>query len=149
MTKLGFCGAIAGVVLALVGCVSPQQQAVQKEDLLAAAGFQVRIADTPQRLAAMRRLPANKFVTRVVNGQPVYLYADPLVCRCVYFGSQQNWAAYRREVLARQLANEAQMTAILNQEAWDWGPRAGPDRSEKPSGARRASRLRRGDFTIA
>src|SRR6516164_6018311 len=97
----------------------------------------------------MKRLPPNKFVTRVVNGEPVYLYADPLVCRCVYFGSQQNWAAYRREVLARQLANEAQMTAILNQEAWDWGPRASPDRSEKPSGARRASRLRRGDFTIA
>ena len=122
VTKLGFCGAIAGVVLGLVGCVSPQQQAVQKEDLLAAAGFQVRIADTPQRLAAMRRLPPNKFVTRVVSGQPVYLYADPLVCRCVYFGTQQNWAAYRQEVFAQQLANEAQMTAIMNEEAWDWGP---------------------------
>jgi len=41
---------------------------------------------------------------------------------CVYFGSQENWGSYRREVLAQQLANEAQMTAILNQEAWDWGP---------------------------
>ena len=122
VTKLGLSGAIAGLVLGLAGCVSPQQQAVQKEDLLAAAGFQVRIADTPQRLAAMKRLPPNKFVTRVVNGQPVYLYADPLVCRCVYFGTQRNWAAYRQEVLAQQLANEAQMTAIMNEEAWDWGP---------------------------
>ena len=69
---------IAGVVLSIAGCVSPQQQTVQKEDLLAAAGFQVKIADTPQRLAAMKRLPP-RFVTRVVNGQPVYLYADPLV----------------------------------------------------------------------
>jgi hypothetical protein len=119
VTKLGFFGAVFGAVLAVAGCVSPQQQAVQKEDLLAAAGFQVRIADTPRRLAALKRLPPNKFVTRVVNGQPVHLYADPLVCRCVYFGTQQNWAAYRQEVFARQLANEAQMTAIMNEEAWD------------------------------
>jgi hypothetical protein len=109
-------------MLGITACASPQQQAAQKEDLLAAAGFQVRIADTPQRLAAMKRLPPNKFVTRVVNGQPVYLYADPLVCRCVYFGAQQNWAAYRQEVLAKQLADEAQMTAMMNQEAWDMGP---------------------------
>jgi hypothetical protein len=70
----------------------------------------------------MRRLPPNKFVTRVVNGQPVYLYADPLVCRCVYFGGQQNWGAYRQEVLAKQLADEAQMTAFMYQSDWDMGP---------------------------
>jgi hypothetical protein len=117
VTKLVSVLAGAGLVLGITACVSPQQQVAQKEDLLAAAGFQVRIADTPQRLAAMKRLPPNKFVTRVVNGQPVYLYADPLVCKCVYFGGQQNWGAYRQE-----LADEAQMTAMMNQEAWEWGP---------------------------
>ena len=122
MTKLIFWGAIVGLILGVAGCVSPQQQAAQKEDLLAAAAFQVKIADTPQRLAAMKRLPPNKFVTKVVNGQPVYLYADPLVCKCVYFGTQQNWAAYRQEIFAKQLADEAQMTAMMNQEAWDWSP---------------------------
>lgn len=109
-------------LLAITGCASQQQLVGQKEDLLAAAGFQVRIADSPHRLAAMRSLPPNKFITKVVNGQPVYLYADPLVCRCVYFGNQQSWAAYRQEVLAKQLADEAQMTALMYQSAWDWGP---------------------------
>jgi hypothetical protein len=122
VTKLSAYGALAALALVVTGCASPQEQVAQKEDLLAAAGFQVRIADTPQRLAAMKRLPPNKFITRVVNGQPIYQYADPMVCRCVYFGTQQNWATYRQEVFAKQLANEAQMTAILNQEAWDWGP---------------------------
>jgi len=70
----------------------------------------------------MKSLPPNKFVTSVRDGRPIYKYADPLVCRCVYFGTQQNWDAYRQEVFAQQLANEAQMTAIMNQEAWDWGP---------------------------
>jgi hypothetical protein len=109
-------------MLAVAACATPQQQAAQKEDLLAAAGFQVRPADSPHRIAAMKRLPANKFVIKVVNGNPVYLYADPLVCGCVYFGTQQNWDAYRQEVFAKQIAEEAQMTAIMNQENWDMGP---------------------------
>ena len=122
MTKQTAFWAVASVVIGIAGCASPQQQVAQKENLLAAAGFQVKVADTPQRLAAMKSLPPNKFVTRVVNGQPIYQYADPLVCQCVYFGTQQNWGAYRQEVLAKQLADEAQMTAMMNQSAWDWGP---------------------------
>ena len=82
--------AAAAAALGVAGCVSPQEQIAQKEDLLAAAGFQIRLADTPKRLAAMKTLPPNKFVMRVVNGKPIYQYADPLVCRCVYFGTQQN-----------------------------------------------------------
>ena len=92
MTKQTAFWAVAGVVMGIAGCASPQQQVAQKENLLAAAGFQVKVADTPQRLAAMKSLPPNKFVTRVVNGQPIYQYADPLVCQCVYFGTPQNWA---------------------------------------------------------
>ncbi len=122
MTKLVCRWAAAVLILGVAGCASPSQQAAQKEDLLAAAGFQTRPADSPQRLAAMRRLPPNRFVTKVVNGNPVYLYADPLVCRCVYFGSQQNWDAYRQDMFAQQLANEAQMTAVMNQDNWDLGP---------------------------
>jgi hypothetical protein len=118
-TAFALAAAIAAVV---AGCATPQQQVGQREDLLAAAGFQDRPADSPHRVAAMRRLPPNKFVMKVVNGGPVYLYADPLVCGCVYFGTQQNWDAYRQEVFAKQIADEAQMTAIINQENWDMGP---------------------------
>jgi hypothetical protein len=110
------------LALGVAGCVSPQQQVAQKEDLLAAAGFQVRPADSPHRIEAIKRLPPNKFVTKVVNGNPVYLYADPLDCNCVYFGTQQNWDAYKQEMFAKQLADEAQMTAIMNQGDWDGDP---------------------------
>jgi hypothetical protein len=122
MTKSLSNTAIVGLLLGIAGCTTPQQQVSQKEDLLSAAGFQVRVADSPQRIAALKSLPPNKFVTRVKNGQLVYQYADPLVCRCIYFGTQQNWDAYRQEVFQQRLADEAQMTAIMNQESWDWGP---------------------------
>jgi hypothetical protein len=114
--------AITGLVLGIAGCTTPQERVAQKEDLLAGAGFQVRVADSPQRIAALKSLPPNKFVTRVKNGQPIYQYADPLVCKCIYLGTQQNWDAYRQEVFQQRLADEAQMTAIMNQESWDWGP---------------------------
>jgi hypothetical protein len=71
--------AMAGLMLGIPGCVTQQQQVSEREDLLAAAGFQVKVANTPQRIAAMKSLPPNKFVTCVVNGSPVYQYADPLV----------------------------------------------------------------------
>ena len=122
MTKLVCRWAAAVLILGVAGCASPSQQAAQKEDLLAAAGFQTRPADSPQRLAAMRRLPPNRFVTKVVNGNPIYLYADPLDCNCVYFGTQQNWDAYKQEMFAKQIADQQQMTAIMNQDSWDWGP---------------------------
>jgi hypothetical protein len=98
VTKLTALCAVT-LLLGVAGCVSPQQQVAQKEDLLAAAGFQVRPADSPHRVAAMKRLPPNKFVAKVVNGNPVYLYADPLDCNCVYFGTQQNGTPTSRKCL--------------------------------------------------
>ena len=115
-------GVVAAALLGIAGCVSSQQQVGQKEDLLAAAGFQVRPADSPHRIAAMRTLPANRFVARVRDGNLVYLYADPLDCDCLYLGNQQNWDAYKQEIFARQIADQQQMTAIMNQQDWDWGP---------------------------
>jgi hypothetical protein len=120
--KLNALCAVVGLAMVAAGCETPQQQVAQKEDLLAAAGFQVRPADSPHRVEAMKRLPPDKFVTKVVNGNLVYLYADPLDCNCIYFGNQQNWDAYKQEMFAKQLADEAQMTAVMNQESWDWGP---------------------------
>lgn len=122
MAKLSCRWVAAGLILGFAGCVSQQAQIGQKEDLLAAAGFQVRPADSPHRVAAMKMLPANRFVTHVRNGSPVYLYADPLDCRCVYFGNQQNWDAYKQEMFAQKIANENQMTAVMSQDNWDWGP---------------------------
>ncbi len=109
-------------LLGIAGCVSQQTQVGQKEDLLAAAGFQMRPAGSPHCLAAMKTLPPNRFVIHIRNGSPVYRYADPLDCDCLYFGTQQNWDAYKQEMFARQIANENQMTAIMNQQDWDWGP---------------------------
>src|SRR6266403_3338755 len=113
--------AAVGLVLAIAGCSTPASQVAQKGDMLATAGFQVRVADSPHRVDQMKRLPPNKFVSRIRNGQKVYLYADPSGCNCVYLGSQQNWDAYQQQLAARQMAQEREISAAESQAEWDFG----------------------------
>ena len=108
--------------LALAACQTPQQAVQSKENLRAAAGFTLQPANSPARMAAMKKLPPNKFVRQTSGGTVVYVYADPAGCQCVYFGNQTAWSNYRAAVFAKQLADEQQMTAMMNQDAFDFGP---------------------------
>jgi hypothetical protein len=93
-----FIGAIA-----LSGCATIVSD---QEGELAAAGFRAQPADTPERQAMLTNLPSQQFV-RGANGDFItYTYADPLVCHCLYVGSDGAYAAYRR------LARERTSTAI-------------------------------------
>jgi hypothetical protein len=113
---------LIGVTLLLGGCVSPQQQAENTENLLAAAGFTARPANTPERAAMLRNLPPARVVQRARGDRFVYMFADPLVCSCLYIGDQAAYGRYRQELLQRQIANEAMMSAQMNEDAaWNWG----------------------------
>ena len=117
--------AALAVCLLATACATPQQRANSQDNLLAAAGFNARPADTPQRIASLHSLPAHKVVQRTRGGSIRYLYADPLVCACLYVGDQAAYGHYRQEVFQRGLANEQEMTAQMNQMNWDdgpWGP---------------------------
>src|SRR5271163_4714075 len=76
----------------LSACQTQQQMVAQREDNLAAAGFIIRPANTPERQAMLAKLPANHFVQRVKGDTVHYVYADPLVCGCLYVGSQQAYS---------------------------------------------------------
>ena len=106
----------------LSGCETEQQAVAAHEDNLSAAGFIVRPANTPERRAMLVKLPAHQFVQRV-NGDVVhYVYADPLVCGCLYVGTQQAYGQYRRDQQQKNLASEQLMTAQTYADpAWNWG----------------------------
>jgi hypothetical protein len=124
--------AVLGVA-ALSGCVSTRQVVAQNEDNLAAAGFLVRPANTPERQAMLNKLPPHRFVKRVRDDTVHYVYADPLVCDCLYVGNQQAYSRYQRYLQQKQLADEQETTAqmyadpVWNWGAWGpWGPGYGP-----------------------
>jgi hypothetical protein len=113
---------LAAACIALAGCATPQERAVSSENLLSAAGFSVRPANTPERVASLHSLPPNKVVQRIRGGSVRYVYADPLVCACLYVGDQAAFSLYQQQILQRRLADEQAMTAQMNQMNWDEGP---------------------------
>jgi hypothetical protein len=109
-------------LLGVAGCATQQERVSQKEDTLAAAGFIVRPANTPERQAMLNRLPAHHFVQRVHGDTVSYVYADPLVCHCLYVGSQQAYGQYRQNAQQQKLADEQATTAqMYSDPSWSWG----------------------------
>jgi hypothetical protein len=104
---------------ALAACQS--QQVLQQEGGLEAAGFTVRIANTAERQAMLNRLPANRFVQRGSADKIRYIYADPLVCGCLYIGTPQNFSQY---VSNQQMDLEYVQNMVLldfYDAEWNWG----------------------------
>jgi hypothetical protein len=92
------------------------------EDNLAAAGFVVKPANTPERAAMLLRLPANKFVQRIDGDTVIYVYADPKACGCLYVGTQEAYGQYQKAMQAKNLLDQEADNALRFQDnAWNWG----------------------------
>jgi len=119
MKRALFLGAIA---LSLTGCAAMQAQDTRAtERMLAAAGFQMNAADTPEKAAHLQALASGKIVRRERNGAPSYVYADRNVCKCLYAGTEQQYQEYRKLARQQTMADEA---AVVDEESSDsrsWG----------------------------
>jgi hypothetical protein len=108
------------IALPLAGCAAIQRsEARDTEQLLAAAGFQAKPADTPEKLANLRAMPPRQLVSQAKEGKFVYSYADPDYCQCLYVGGPQEYSAYQRLAVKQEIAQE-QLDASMD---WNmWGP---------------------------
>jgi hypothetical protein len=108
------------VALPLAGCAAIQRsEARDTEQLLAAAGFQAKPAETPEKLANLKAMPPRQLVARSKDGNFVYTYADPDYCQCLYVGGPKEYSAYQRLAVKKEIAREQREAAM----DWDmWGP---------------------------
>jgi len=109
--------------LGVTGCATIRaHQTAETEQFLAAAGFQVKPADTPERLAHLQTLTPRKVVRSTRDGQVHYIYADPETCKCLYVGDEQRYQKYQELKLQKQIADEQLSAAQANEDAsMDWG----------------------------
>ncbi len=121
MKKFALFAAVSWLAVTASACETTAERVGQKEDTLAAAGFTALPANTPQRQAELHKLPANKFVRKTAGDKTEYVYADPVVCDCLYIGDQKAYGAYRQDLLSKRIADEQQMAALTYQDSWDWG----------------------------
>ncbi|WCK68791.1 hypothetical protein [Agrobacterium tumefaciens] len=113
--------------LALAACQTSAESVQHKENDLAAAGFVARPANTPARVAMLKRLPPNKFLMRSKGNTVSYVYADPVNCNCLYVGTQKAYGSYQATKKQERIADRQLLAAQTYRDAnWDWSG-WGPD----------------------
>ena len=116
---------VAAVLLTFVaGCATNN---AASENLLAAAGFQQRTADTPRKQELLTSLPRNQLTLITWQGRKYYVQPDSTNANIAWVGSPAEFQTYQQLRLARQLSNENLMAAQMNQNAMmSWGGAWGP-----------------------
>jgi len=113
---------LATIALSVMGCATLEtSNSRATEQMLAAAGFQTKPADTPEKLAHLQTLPSGKILQRANGGEAYYVYADRDGCACLYVGSQPQYERYRELVRQQTAADEAR---LVSEDASDfrlWG----------------------------
>ena len=114
---------VLATAFAVGGCAEMRRhEARDTGDLLVAAGFRSKPADTPEREQRLRAQPPLKMVSQSKDGHLVYRYADPYSCDCLYVGDEQAYAEYKRLALKKQVAEERLEAAEAEESgAMDWG----------------------------
>ena len=135
-TSVRFRSALLGAGLlslaVTTGCTMIEhQQAKSTEQLLAAGGFSIKAADTPEKLAALERMKQRKLLRRKgPDGNPQFLFADAQFCRCLYVGDEAAYQNFQRLAVEQQIADdnkEAALDASMDSPwAYDWWSPAYP-----------------------
>lgn len=111
---------LAGLAAVLLsGCAA--QIIANEEELLAASGFDVLPANTPQRRESLDKLPPGRLVMTERKGAPVWMFADPVNCHCLYVGGQKAYQHYANLKVRQRIAETNLQAAQLAQMNWSWG----------------------------
>ena len=113
--------AVSGALLS--GCATMQKdEAMSVERTLAAAGFQMKFADTPERIDELANLPQRTLAPQERDGELFYVYADPKYCKCLYVGTGKAYERYQKLALQQKLVQEKVEAAEMNDDAsMNWG----------------------------
>lgn len=108
---------VAAVIVFDTAATAQQRATPQPNNLFTASGFEVRVANTPERAAQLKKLPPNKLVTRERDGKTYYVYADPAGCNCAYVGTPEAYALYQsggRSGTGSSVGNDADPSRMRN-----------------------------------
>ena len=107
----------------LTGCATSQKnKAIDKEQLLASAGFQKKLADSQEKLDHLKEMPQLKIFKKEKDGTLYYVYADEKSCKCLYYGDKNAYENYQQILLNMKMEKDAAASAAMHRAgARDWG----------------------------
>ncbi|MGA7145042.1 MAG: hypothetical protein WBY47_11110 [Desulfobacterales bacterium] len=96
----------------LIGCAGTgKMTAFQMDEMLARSGFQLRTADTPEKLDLLKSLPKNRFLHKKRNDKELYFYVNDASCRCMYIGNEKAYRRFKQSVKENQLDKRIDTTS--------------------------------------
>ncbi|MGA9754392.1 MAG: hypothetical protein WBV23_04540 [Desulfobaccales bacterium] len=115
---LGVAVMMAVLGIALVGCATgPTSSPVSSQaDLLTQAGFRIHSANTPQKLAYVKTLPAKKVVLNQYQDKPLYLVCtDPDAKQC-FLGDEAAYQRYEQLAIQQSISEDQHK---VEEHRWD------------------------------
>lgn len=110
------------LVFIISGCATIERtSAKDDESKLAAAGFKIKIGDTPEKLAQINAMPQRTFTVEKSENGLHWNYADADFCRCLYTGDESAYQRYQ-ELAVRERIAETNRQAALDMDTFGWGP---------------------------
>jgi hypothetical protein len=112
---------LSAVLVLSVACA----ETAAKEQLLSAAGFSMKYADTQEKLDHLKLQEQHKIIPYIKDGKSYFVYADTELCQCMYIGDDAAYQHYNSLQVQVDIANEQRVTANMNRE-WElngggWG----------------------------
>ena len=104
--------------------ITPEATGDQVENMLVAADFKFKTADTPQQMERIKALPQGRFIRHQAGGEVSYLYADAAGCKCVWRGDNAAYSRYKelareRKVEYKDDLYESQDEELIPDAGWD------------------------------
>ena len=127
MKRATLTAALLAVLFTLPACTAMKKwEAGDTDDLLVAAGFSIKSANTPEQMAKLKAMTPLKIVRRVKDDKMYYTYADPYDCQCLFVGDSDQFQKYQSLAIKKQMAQdqlqaaEANEAAAMDMEWWWW-----------------------------
>lgn len=116
--------AIVLVTAAVVasGCAHSREmrRSAEIRQLLSAAGFTTKLADTPEKMEKLRAMEQRQILAHSLDGGVYYTYADAEGCGCLMAGDEKAYQEFNRLAVERQIAKDYRLAAEARERSMDW-----------------------------
>lgn len=112
------------LLLTAAACAHSKEmkRAVEIRQLLSAAGFTTKLADTPEKMEKLRAMEQRQILAHSLDGGVYYTYADAEGCGCLMAGDEAAYQEFNRLAIERQIAADYRKAAEARERvAMDWG----------------------------
>ena len=108
---------VLGLAVFEAGCAAMQREkAQQTESMLSAAGFTLKVAETPEKLAALKAKPQRTIRYLQRHGQAYFAYVDAAGCGCSYVGDQAAYQKYLSMVDRKRIEDDSYDAAAVDED---------------------------------